>query len=123
TLEVPWDGLDDHGQVVPAGAYRVRGLTHEGLGARYEMSFYNPGTPPWQTTDGSGAWGADHNPPRHVAAAGDWMIIGWEFAEGGSGIIGVDPAGRKRWGEKRGALALAADETYVYAIARSWHTS
>ncbi len=123
TLEVPWDGLDDHGRFVAEGSYRVRGLTHEGLGADFEMTFYNPGTPPWDTVDGSGAWGADHGAPRHVAAAGDWMIVAWTFAEGGSGIIGIDPEGRKRWGEKRGARALAADDEHLYAIAQGWHTS
>ncbi len=122
-VELLWDGLDDLDRLVAPGVYRVRGLTHGGLGAEYEMAFYNPGTPPWRTTDGSGAWGADHGAPKSVAAAGDWMIIGWTFAEGGSGIIGIDPEGRKRWGEKRGATSLAADDEYVYAIAEGWHTS
>ncbi len=122
-VELLWDGLDDYDRLVEPGVYHVRGLTHDGLGAEYEMCFYNPGTPPWRTADGSGAWGADHGAPKCVAAAGDWMIIAWTFAEGGSGIIGIDPQGQKRWGEKRGASVLAADDEYVYAIAQGWHTS
>ncbi|MDR2675517.1 MAG: hypothetical protein LBC18_11840 [Opitutaceae bacterium] len=118
-VEVPWDGRDDHGGMVPAAEYRVRGLTHQGLGADYIMSFYNPGSPPWSAGAGGG-WGADHGPPKLAAAAGDWMILGWSFAEGGHGIIGIGPDGQKRWGEKRGALALAADRQSVYFISRSW---
>jgi len=120
SVEVLWDGRDDAGTMVPPGEYRVRGLSHEGLGADYVMSFFNPGTPPWEG-DGKGAWGADHNAPRYVAAAGDWSIVAWDFAEGGSGIIGVGPDGRKRWGEKRGAQALAVDADHVYFISNSWH--
>jgi hypothetical protein len=116
-VEVMWDGLDDRGKLVAPGTYKVRGLTHKGLGANYEMCFYNPGTPPWHTADGSGAWGADHCQPEFLARAGDWMVVAWEFAEGGHGIIALDPTGRKRWGEKRGAAALAADKQAVYAIA------
>ena len=121
TVEVLWDCLDDHGRLVEPGEYRTRGLTHGGLAAEYEMCFYNPGTPPWQTADGRGAWGADHATPLRVARAGEWMAASWAFAEGGSGIVGLGPDGLKRWGEKRGAYALAADEKYVYAVASSWH--
>ncbi|WP_283434753.1 hypothetical protein [Neorhodopirellula lusitana] len=123
TVNVMWDGLDDDGKLVGPGEYRVVGLSHEGLDARYDTTYYNPGTTPWETAPGTGAWGADHGPPSLIASSGDWSIIGWHFAEGGSGIIGVGPDGRKAWGEKRGALALAADESHVYAIASGWHSS
>jgi hypothetical protein len=122
TVEVDWDGLDDQGKMVAPGSYAVRGLTHKGLGAEYEMTFYNPGTPAWKTTDGSGAWGADHAAPEYISRAGDWMIIAWGFAEGGHGIIGIGPDGKKKWGEKRGVSALASDKDYLYAIPNTWHT-
>lgn len=121
TVEVGWDGLDDARKRVAPGRYRARGLAHDGLGAEYEMCFYNPGTPPWDTVQGNGAWGADHSAPLRVARSGDWMIVSWAFAEGGSGIIGIGPDGLKRWGEKRGATLLAADEHYVYGIPAGWH--
>jgi len=120
-VEVKWDCLDDQGNLAAPGEYQVVGLTHDGLGAEYEMCFYNPGTPPWPTRDGSGAWGADHCPPLRVARAGDWMAVSWAFAEGGSGILGVGPDGLKKWGEKRGGLLLAADAEYVYAVPAGWH--
>jgi len=134
TVEVPWDGTADktykgdhragfkgEGALVDVGTYDVHGLYHKGLGSEYEMCFYNPGTPPWKTGDGSGAWGADHCPPLRVARSGDWMIVTWAFAEGGTGIIGVDEKGQKRWGEKRGANLVAADAQYVYALPAGWH--
>lgn len=133
-VEVLWDGLTDKiwsgnhrdgfsgsGKLVQPGTYKVRGLYHKGLSSAYEMCFYNPGTPPWPTVDGSGAWGADHAKPLCVASAGDWMIASWAFAEGGSGIIGIGPDGKKKWGEKRGGLFIAADQNYVYAIPAGWH--
>lgn len=128
-VEVPWDGLKDSkwvsegrktvskpGDLVDPGTYRVRGLYHEGLGAEYEMCFYNPGNPPWRTRDGTGAWGANHVPPENVAAAGERMIVGWRFSEGGHATICVGPDGRKTWGELRGAAELAADQQYVYTV-------
>ena len=116
TVGVMWDCLDDKGRLVRPGTYRVIGLAHDGLGADYEMCYYNPGTPPWQTSNGSGGWGADHTWPSNVARSGDWMIVSWAGAEGGSGIIGVGPDGLKKWGEKRGAIELAADDKFVYAV-------
>jgi len=130
TVEVRWDGLTDKvwsgnhregykaaGQLVTTGKYRVRGLYHRGLGTEYEMCFYNPGTPPWRTSRGNGAWGGDHGPPADVARSGEWMIVSWEVAEGGSGMIGVGPDGRKKWGEKRTAARVTANAKYVYAMA------
>lgn len=122
TVEVLWDGLDDEGNPVAPGSYKVRGLTHGPLGAEYEMCFYNPGTPPWNTNDTSGAWGADHQSPQFLARAGDNMAVGWSFAEGGDGLLIVGGDGLKKWGEKRGVTALAADEKFIYAKPNSWHT-
>ena len=115
-VEVLWDCLDDHGKLVSPGKYRVIGLTRGEITPVYEMCFYNPGTPPWGTVNGRGAWGADHSPPTAVAAAGDWIVLGWAGAEGGSGIIGVGPDGLKKWGEHQGALALAGDEQFAYLM-------
>ncbi|MGI6494760.1 MAG: hypothetical protein ACOX5G_01490 [Kiritimatiellia bacterium] len=121
-LEVPWDCLDDAGRLVDPGTYRARGLTHTGLSAEYDASFYNPGTPPWDTVDNTGAWGADHNQPCSVAAAGatGWMIVGWSEAEGGHAIVAVGPDGRKRWGVIAGAPLLAANSTHVFSSNGEW---
>jgi hypothetical protein len=115
-VQVAWDGLDDAGVAVQPGSYRVRGLWHRGLSAAYEQCFYNPGTPPWPMANGTGAWGADHCSIHLAARAGDGVVLAAIGAEGGDGMLLVGPDGRKRWGEKRGAIQLAADERFVYAL-------
>ena len=119
TVTVPWDGKNDAGEFVAPGSYRVRGLWHEGLDAFYDFTFYNPGTPSWPTADGHGSWGSNHCKPEFVAAAGDWMIVGWQQSEGGSALIGINPEGLKNWGELRGANPLAADKDSVYSCIKA----
>jgi hypothetical protein len=63
-LEVLWDGLDDTGKLVPVGTYSVRGLTRGAFDAVFDATFYNPGTPPWYTADGTGGWGSNHVAPN-----------------------------------------------------------
>ncbi len=115
TVTVLWDGLDDAGKRVAPDSYTVRGLAHDGLSAVYERSFYNPGTPPWATTDGRGGWMADHTAAVGVAACGDRMILSAPFAEGGTGIIAVGRDGRKQWSQYRGAARMAVTEEFIYA--------
>ncbi len=123
TVEVKWDGLDEQGKLVEPGRYRVHGLTQDGLNGYYEMSFYNPGTPPWQTADKRGAWGADHNAPRLVARSGDNVIITCNFAEGGYGTFAVKPDGSKAWSEIRGANVVAATPEHVVTVPNDWGVS
>lgn len=112
----PTKGYETIHTPVSPGSYTIKALYHTGIDATYEMSYYNPGTPVWDVADGSGAWGADHTTPHLLAASGERMIIAWELAEGGWGIIAIGENGRKIWSEKRGATALAADRQYVYAV-------
>ena len=78
---IAWDGYDEgirkegeddvwtraltRKRVAP-GTYTIRGLTHDKLTLKYEFSVNSPGSPPWQTKDGSGAWLADHSPPADI---------------------------------------------------------
>ena len=123
TIQVQWNGLDDRGRLVAPGTYRVRGLTHRGLNARYVMSFYNPGTPPWSTPDGKGGWGSDHSRPEFLARSGDDIIVACGFVEGGHGIWALGPDGKKRWSEKRGVSAMTANDRYVYSVPNFWDTT
>ncbi|HEY3417692.1 MAG TPA: hypothetical protein VGM23_12475 [Armatimonadota bacterium] len=119
-----WDGLDDGGQPVSAGAYRFRGLYHQGIGTKYLMTYNNPGNPPWQNDAGTGEWGGDHAPPQAVATDGDRVFLGWPAAEDGNGIIACDLQGQKRWGffgtpanqgyGDSGAAYVAVDNGKVY---------
>lgn len=124
TVEVLWDCLDDAGKAVKPGNYKVRGLARGGISAEYDMCYYNPGNPTWKTKDGKGAWGADHHPPRAVLSSGDTVVVTWIFAEGGYGIIGIGPDGKKLWSQYRGAECSAVDQEYVYAYQSvHWHAA
>ena len=113
-----WDGADDSGrdldaarhglyhvpeQPAPPGAYRVRGLYHQGLELRYEFSIYNSGNPPWETADTSGGWLTNHTPPQAAlfvpagkSPNGQAMVyLGSAVSEGGAGLAWVDLDGRK----------------------------
>lgn len=130
---VVWDGYDDgerdssgdlvRHRVAP-GAYRARGLSHDGLHLRYEFPVYSGGNPPWHTADGAGAWLADHSSPCDVLAlpAGSVPISGGRPAllfsarvgEAGDTLIVTDEAGNKIGGGPKingwdGANALARD--------------
>jgi hypothetical protein len=157
-----WDGLDDLGRdpnaaaqakyrvpgtlVVP-GNYTVRGLYRQKVDLRYEFAVYNPGQPPWTTSDTSSDWLANHTPPEAVcfisagsvaahgkldAASPAQVLIGSHVTEGGSGLAWVDLNGRKLHGQVwtggvwSGAEEIASDlgprslpGVYAY-IAASW---
>lgn len=133
TIEVPWDGRADGewnkdrmlflGDVVGNGNYTVRGIAHAGVGVTHAGSFYNPGTPPWPTADGSGAWGFDHTAPQAVAAmprdakTKGRVFLGWHHGECGTGFIGLNADGRKIWEWLRrgtGATHIATSSQHVF---------
>ncbi len=118
---VQWDGLDDLGRDVDAakhgvysipgkmvtpGQYKVRGLMRGPINARYEMTTYSTGTPPWRTEDHTGAWLANHTPPQAAmfvpAAASPTgqpaVLLGCYVTEGPDGMAWIDMNGRKRGG-------------------------
>lgn len=87
------------------------------------MGFYNPGTPPWATLDGTGDWGADHYPIRKVVSSGEQMILVSDFAEGGTATFAVNLNGQKIWGEIKGAGFASANSKYFYSIPNDWGAS
>ena len=122
-VRVMWDGLDDDGEEVKPGEYTARPLVlGKPLHGTYERCFYNPGTPPWGTVDGSGAWGADHSFMSVVSASGDGMVVWCDFAEGGSGTIGIGADGLKKWGNVRGASVASANSHWAYSVPNDWNT-
>ncbi len=112
---------DIHRRLVAPGTYRVRGLVHDGVGLRYEVSVQSPGTPPWHTPDGSGAWLSDHGTPTSVLSlprgsmlgSEPQVIVGSPIAETGHSVMWLTLDGRKLRGAKvqgwQGALALTDD--------------
>ncbi|MFZ2655866.1 MAG: hypothetical protein WAX69_13125 [Victivallales bacterium] len=125
---VEWDGLDNDGKPAPAGAYRFRGLYHKGIGMSYQMTFNNPGTPPWANEDGTGDWGSDESPLQTVAGDDLGVYLGAPSAEMAYGIIGCDFSGRKRWGFFQtpypsaggGTALLASDGQFLYFGDEHW---
>jgi hypothetical protein len=157
-----WDGLDDlerdtdsaehgvyyvPGKLVVPGTYTVRGIYRNKIDLKYDFTVYNPGKPPWRTSDTSSEWLANHTPAGAVcfipaglaplstkdgAPSPPQVLIGSYVAEGGSGLAWVDLNGHKLrgqlWvgGEWTGAQQIARDlgnqalsGVYAY-VASSW---
>lgn len=116
----PWDGLDNFGNVLPAGSYTVKALAHTGITQEWVVSLHNAGNPPWDTADGTGSWGGDHGVPIDIAASGNRVFPIWTVAEAGSEVIGCDLNGKKQWGSQtylaygQGPNSVATDGKLVY---------
>lgn len=134
-VEIPWDGRAEGkwnkerslflGEVVEPGQYIARGVAHGGIGVVHVGSFYNPGTPPWHTADGTGGWLSDHSAPSAVgavpaaSASRGRVFLGDYGGECGVGFIGLDANGRKIWEWVRhgsGAWYIAANAEHVYFV-------
>lgn len=125
SLVVEWNGLDDWGQPVADGNYRVHGCSLPGLKVTYDYSFYNPGTPPWEHYPMS-AWGGPHAFPNAVACVrghgnkpdAKWRVaIGGEIAEGGDAGFVLNAEHRKVFTFGRlgaGPRALAVANGYLW---------
>ncbi len=132
-VEIPWDGRAEGkwnaerslflGDVVAPGTYTVRAIAHRGIGVVHAGSFYNPGTPPWHTADGTGGWLSDHSAPCAVGAvpasstSRGRVFLGDHGGECGVGFIGLAEDGRKIWEWVRlgsGAWHIAANAEHVY---------
>ncbi len=96
-------------QPVALGEYRVHGLWRKEIVKSYEFSVYNPGNPPWNTEDHTGAWVANHSAPQAAvfvpggerSPTGDPAVfIGCIVTEGPDAVAWVDLDGRKRGGRR-----------------------
>jgi DNA-binding beta-propeller fold protein YncE len=112
-----WDGLDDRGVALPAGKYTWKGLIHGPITTKYLLSLHNSGQPGHKTDDGTGGWGGDHGWPQDIALLGDDKILMcWNAAESGWGIIRTNYDGKKEWGTVSNSelLATSDDGKFVY---------
>lgn len=119
-----WDGMNDldrdadaanHGlyqipqRLVDAGPYIVRGLVRDKITTHYEFPVYTTGNPPWNTSDHTGAWLANHTspmaavylPPNQSPTGKPAVYLGCFVTEGGpDGLAWVDLDGHKSGGER-----------------------
>jgi hypothetical protein len=94
----PWDGLDQWGQPLPSGEYRLKAAYHPPLAVEYKLTVCNPGNPPWPTPDDKGDWLSDEADPQAVVSDGQWVFLGAAGCELGYSVIGLDETGQRRWG-------------------------
>lgn len=115
-----WDGLDQHGQPIPAGTYTVKAVAAPPLGVVHKLTVGNPGTPAWPTADDKGDWIGDESTPQGCATDGSWVFLASPCCEKGWGVIGVDETGQRRWGYKSDlcprVVTLAVHGNYLYVL-------
>ncbi|MBI4028708.1 MAG: hypothetical protein HY360_27265, partial [Verrucomicrobia bacterium] len=63
-----WNGLNDDGDPVPPGRYRVRWCYHRDVRARLLATANNAGNPPYHLSDNTGSWAGDYGTPVAVTA-------------------------------------------------------
>src|SRR5271168_1072817 len=116
----PWDGLDQYGNPVPAGAYTLKAIYHPHITTDYKMSVANPGNPPWPTPDDKGDWLSDEYDSQAAATDGRWVYLAAPGNELGYSIIAVDETGQRQWGIRSTsdgrAISLALNGNYLYAV-------
>ena len=121
---IKWDGLDDRNELLPAGDYRWVGLYRDAIDIHWLMSFYQPNPhTPWETADGTGAWGSDHGCIVAAAAGEGLVFLGGLGAEAGKGLLAINEQGEKQWDvQNAGAdlLAYADGILYAYRATKSW---
>lgn len=128
-VTLPWDGLDEDGQLVAPGAYTWHAVSHAGIRPEYLFSFYNHGRPPFRAGTGASNWGADHSDPIAAASFEGRVYMGSPVAESGHNIIQLTTDGVKTaHGDipphvGQGKLLLVADATGFYALTegKSWY--
>jgi len=122
---VPWDGLDDQGNIAAPGTYHWRAVSHPGIRPSYLFSFYNHGNPPWRTAAPSSGWLADHSNPVAAASNNGRVYLGAPMAESGHAVVKVSTDGQPTGHVDFpilvgiGKLFLLADATGFYAVIES----
>ena len=86
-----WDGLDEAGQPVPAGSYKWKLLSTQGLKAEYLMSVGTNSTPGWES------WPGNHGSGCIVAVEGESMYVGTGCGEGTALAIKQTLDGKRQW--------------------------
>ncbi|HEX3132818.1 MAG TPA: FlgD immunoglobulin-like domain containing protein, partial [Planctomycetota bacterium] len=121
--EVVWDGTDDLGRPVVAGAYTPKGIFFStGPSLNWVMKVGKSGNPPWTTADGSGNWGGNLAHPASITSNGTDVVMVQGCVEDGviTGVQQMDTDGAIKlryhtfypW-DNRSASAMDAKNLYL----------
>jgi hypothetical protein len=119
-VEIGWDGKDDAGVTLPAGAYELRALVNAGLRAEYVTSFGSPGKPPHDSTHPKRGWGGVWDNVQDIASDATGVYPIWGVEEGDGGLMHVDENGNFLWrqhlplAQPGRHVAVAVNAKYVY---------
>lgn len=89
--QAQWDGLDEAGAPVPAGAYAWKLLATQGLKAEYLMSVGTNSKPQWEP------WPGNHGPGTTLATDADGMYTATGCGEGTALAIKQSMDGERKW--------------------------
>ncbi len=124
-----WDGKNNYGVNVPFGKYQCRIIFYSPIKAEYQGSVASSGTPPYENSAGTGAWGGDHSNPLVVTADKGGYTFLWPRAELGKGIVHLDKDSNTQWRRNPffdatgNFYAMASDGDYIYLIYESFKNS
>lgn len=110
-----WDGKDEQGADLPAGAYRWKLLVTQGLQAEYLLTLGTNPTPGWER------WPGNHNPVITVAQDDSGVYYSSGSCEGPEMLVKDGPDGTRQWGIDNfsafgGAPAIVADNGKLFLI-------
>jgi hypothetical protein len=120
-LTARWDGADDAGNGVPAGNYRWKAIMRDDLHINYVTHFNNPGNPPWDNLELTGAWTSDHIESYDLAGDDTRVYVGSPVVEAGWSPVALDMEFKKCWGRKLWTAAQAAEAGILYVVADLAH--
>ena len=120
---IVWDGLDENRALVPAGDYRWRSISHDGIQPEYLFSFANGGCPTHES------WGPNHTTYVAAAANKEFTFLGAPSTEGGHTLVAIDKRGvqvkafQPADGHNHFSVLMAADDRSLYvlhSLAKDW---
>ncbi|HEY3397593.1 MAG TPA: FlgD immunoglobulin-like domain containing protein [Armatimonadota bacterium] len=118
---VGWDGQDDAGQMVPAGAYELRAISNAGLHAQFVSSATSPGKPAHASANPRGGWGGVWGNVVDMGSDPTGLYALWAIEEGDGGLLHLDEEGNLLWRQHLPLAlpgpqsAVASNGKYVFA--------
>lgn len=104
-MRIEWDGLDDLGRPMPAGAYEWRALSRPGFRASLVtvLGLSHPESI-------ARCWGGNHRGPETVTSDKDGIYVGFPGSEFTGQVLALRPDGTRRWSVTNQDFYAAAPE-------------